>query len=100
MARSLETDELFLDCPTATASKLNMWKPQTAQISAEAKMAKRNVRMAIDMHPLSAFTPAFTFRQVKISLKAVNCSSGYCFSDDGFRVMEAKQTGRDLEEFR
>jgi hypothetical protein len=99
MARSLETDELFLDCPTATASKLNMWKPQTAQISAEAKMAKRNVRMAIDMHPLSAFATAFTFWQIQISLKAVHRSSGCCFPNKGFRVVKPIQTARNVEKF-
>ena len=33
VAGSLETDELFLDCPAVAAPELNMWEPQTAQIN-------------------------------------------------------------------
>ena len=99
MAGRLEADELFFDSSAATAPKLNMGKSQTTEIIPKAEMPERNVRMTVDMHPLSASTPAFAFRQVKISLEAVNVPSGCCFPDDGFCVMEAKQTGRDLEEF-
>jgi hypothetical protein len=63
-------------------------------------MAKRNVRMTVDVHPFSAFAVAFTLWQIQISLKTVNCSSGCCFPNKSLCVMEAKQTGRDLEEFR
>jgi len=96
---SLEADELFLDCPAAAAPELNMWEPQTAQISAEAEMAKRNVRMTVDVHPLSAFATAFTIWQIQIPLKTVNCSSGCGFPNMSLCVMEAKQTGRNLEVF-
>jgi len=96
---SLETDELFLDCPAAATPELNMWEPQTAQFSAEAEMAKHNVRMTVDMHPLSAFATAFTLWQIQIPLKTVNCSSGCCFPDESLCVMETKQTGRNLEVF-
>jgi len=96
----LEADKLFLDGSAATAPKLYMGKLQATEIAPEAEMAKRDVRMAVDMHPLPAFTPPFTFRQVKISLKAVNRSSGYCFPDNGVSIMEAIQTGWNLEKFR
>jgi hypothetical protein len=99
VTRRFEADELFFDSSAATAPKLNMGKSQTTEIIPKAEMPECDVRMTVDMHPLSAFTPAFTFRQVKISLKAVNCSSGRCFPDDGLRIMEAKQTGRNLEKF-
>jgi hypothetical protein len=94
-----EADELFLDGSAAIAPKLNMRKSQATQITAKAEVPECDFRTTIDMHPLSAFTPAFTFQQVKVSLKAVNGPSGCCFPYDGFRVMEAKQTRRDLEEF-
>lgn len=63
-------------------------------------MPERDVGTTVDMHPLSTLTPTFTFRQVKISLKTVNRSSGCGFSNDGFRVMEPEQTGRDMEKIR
>jgi hypothetical protein len=85
---SLETDELFLDCPAVAAPELNMWEPQTAQIFAEAEMAKRNVRMTVDVHPFSALATAFTFWQFQFSLKAVHCSSRCCFPDKGFSVVK------------
>jgi len=96
---SLEADELFLDCPAVAAPELNMWEPQTAQISTEAEMAKRNVRMTVDMHPFSAFATALTLWQIQFSLKTVNCSSGCCFPDESLCVMKAKQTRRNLEVF-
>ena len=99
MTGRFEADELFFDGSATGTTQLHMGKPQTAQFIPEAEMPERHVRMTVYMHPLSAFTPAFAFRQVKISLKAVNCSSGCCFPDDGLRIMEAKQTGRNLEEF-
>ena len=99
MAGSLEADVLFLDCTAATAAELNMRKPQATQVTTETEMPERNVRMTVNVHPLSAFAPSLAFRKVKISLKAVNRSAGCCFTDGGFSVMEAIQTGRNLEKF-
>ena len=75
MTGSLKTDELFLDRSAATAPELNMRKPQATQITAEAKMTERDVRMTVDMHPLSTLATAFAFRQIQFSLKAINRSA-------------------------
>ena len=61
VAWRFETDELLLDCPALIALELYMRKSQATQFLAKAKMPKRYVRMAVNMHPFPTFTQTFAF---------------------------------------
>ena len=75
MSISLKGDKLALCSSTPGTTELVVREQQSAQVSANAEMTDVDVRMRVDMHPMSTSAEPFFLRNVEDSAMTIDSSS-------------------------